>query len=88
MYKGFHNNNITGMDLCMQRPLLATCSHDDSTIRIWNYKNFECKLLRMFYFRVKEIGEKPLITLAFHPFGYFLGVGCVDKVRFFYVLSN
>ncbi len=54
VYKGFHNNSITGMDICEQRPLIATCSHDDSTIRIWNYKNFGCKLLRMFYFKVKE----------------------------------
>lgn len=54
LYKGFHNHPITGMDLCLQRPLLATCSHEDSTIRIWNYKNYGCKLLRMFYFRLKE----------------------------------
>lgn len=53
VYKGFHNNNITGMDICQQRPLLATCSNEDSTIRIWNYKNFDCKLLRMFYYRVR-----------------------------------
>ena len=52
LYKGFHNKPVTGMDICMQRPLLATVSHEDSTIRLWNYKNFGCKLLRMFYFRV------------------------------------
>ena len=76
------------MDVCLQRPLLATCSNEDSTIRIWNYKNFDCKLLRMFYFKVKEISAKPLITLAFHPFGYYMAVGCVDKLRLFYILSN
>lgn len=77
------------MDVCLQRPLLATCSHEDSTIRLWNYKSYGCKLLRMFYFRIKE-GEnnKPLITLSFHPCGYYLAVGCKDKLRFFYVLSN
>lgn len=100
MYKGFHNNPVTGMDVCLQRPLLATCSKEDSTIRLWNYKNYGCKLLRMFYFRIKDNsiasgngardgdGNKPLITLSFHPCGYYLAVGCTDKLRFFYVLSN
>lgn len=76
------------MDVCLQRPLLATCSHEDSTIRIWNYKNFGCKLLRMFYFRLKESDNKPLITLSFHPCGYYIAVGCKDKLRFFHVLNN
>ena len=26
LFKGFHNAPITGMDVCLQRPLLATCS--------------------------------------------------------------
>ncbi len=89
LYKGFHNHPVTGMDLCKQRPLVATCSQQDSTIRIWNYKNFSCKLLRMFYFKIKEEfdSDRPLITLAFHPSGYYLAVGCVDKLRFFHVLN-
>jgi cilia- and flagella-associated protein 57 len=89
LYKGFHNHRITGMDVCEQRPLVATCSQQDSTIRIWNYKNFSCKLLRMFYFKVREEFDcdRPLITLAFHPSGYYLAVGCVDKLRFFHVLN-
>lgn len=77
------------MDVCEQRPLVATCSQQDSTIRIWNYKNFGCKLLRMFYFKIREEfdSDRPLITLAFHPSGYYLAVGCVDKLRFFHVLN-
>ena len=81
------------MDVCLQRPLFATCSHHDSTIRIWNYKSFGCKLLRMFYFRLKENTQpnsenKPLLTLSLHPSGYYLAVGCTDKLRFFHILSN
>lgn len=90
IYKGFHNSPITGMDICEQRPLVATCSHLDSTVRIWNYKNYGCKLLRMFYFKMKEEfdSDKPLVTLAFHPSGYYLTVACIDKLRFFHVLNN
>lgn len=36
------------MDICLQRPLIATCSNFDSTIRIWNYINFRCELIRKF----------------------------------------
>lgn len=44
----------------------------------------------MFYFKMKEDldTDKPLLTLAFHPSGYYLAVGCVDKLRFFHVLNN
>ena len=89
LYKGFHNAAITGMDICDQRPLIATCSQNDSTIRVWNYRSFACKLLRMFYFKVKEEFDcdRPLLTLAFHPSGYYMAVGCVDKLRVFHVLN-
>ena len=44
----------------------------------------------MFYFKMKEEfdSDKPLLTLAFHPSGYYLAVGCIDKLRFFHVLNN
>lgn len=44
----------------------------------------------MFYFKMKEEfdSDKPLITLAFHPSGYYLAVACIDKLRFFHVLNN
>lgn len=44
----------------------------------------------MFYFKIKEDfdSDKPLITLTFHPSGYYLAVACVDKLRFFHVLNN
>lgn len=90
MYKGFHSAEITGMDICQQRPLFATVSREDSTIRVWNYKSFGCKLLRMFYFKIKGDNDedKPLITLSFHPSGYYMAVGCVDKLRIFHVMNN
>lgn len=43
----------------------------------------------MFYFKIKEEtdSDRPLITLAFHPSGYYLAVACTDKLRFFHVLN-
>lgn len=35
--KGFHSGAISCIDVAVQRPLVVTCSQEDSTIRIWNY---------------------------------------------------
>jgi len=41
IYGGFHSAPITGLDVCIQRPLIVTCSREDSTIRVWNYMSFK-----------------------------------------------
>ena len=89
--KGFHSGSINSMDIAFQRPLVATLSRDDGTIRIWNYITFQCELGRRFY--VKEEPEagnstKPLLTLALHPNGYFMCVGFIDKSRLFHIMHN
>ncbi len=33
----FHNGAINGMDICIRKPLIATCGVD-KTIKIWNYE--------------------------------------------------
>lgn len=91
LYNGFHFGGITALDVCLQRPLIATCSKTDSTIRIWNYMSFKCELARKFY-----VGEEsnsgdvsnPLLSMAFHPSGYYMAAGFTDKLRFFHVLAN
>lgn len=61
VYQGFHHGPITGLDICVQRPLVVTCSREDSTIRIWNYVNFKCELGRKFiYENTDESSVKPL----------------------------
>lgn len=39
--RGFHSGSISTIDVAIQRPILVTCSRDDSTIRIWNYFKYE-----------------------------------------------
>ena len=38
--EGFHSGPISSMDICTQRPLIATCCSVDSTIKIWNYSTY------------------------------------------------
>lgn len=91
LYNGFHFGSVTSLDVCLQRPLIATCSKHDSTIRIWNYINFKCELARKFYVgEESSAGEvsNPLLSMAFHPSGYYMAAGFTDKLRFFHVLAN
>ena len=34
--QSFHTENITGLDICLRKALVATCSAD-KTVRVWNY---------------------------------------------------
>lgn len=92
---GFHSGRVKEMDLATQRPLLATCSDVDHTLRIWNYHSMTCELAKKLYIvqsdaidtsQVSDI--KPLLSVAFHPSGYYLAISFVDKVRMFHLLLD
>ena len=68
----FHSKEIIGMDICVRKPLIATCSKDN-TIRLWNYTERKLELK----FKSPEINP---LSLAFHPSGLHLVVGCADKL--------
>ena len=83
------------MDVALQRPLLVTCSQQDASVRIWNYAAMKCELAKKLYVVDKDamdfVGEsmsKPLLSVAFHPSGYYLAIGFIDKVRIFHVLYD
>lgn len=71
--KGFHSGSISGLDVAIQRPIIVTCSRDDSTVRLWNYVSGQCELAREYYVLEDSHDRpmaKPLITVAMHPSGY------------------
>lgn len=35
----FHSSSVTGLDVCIRKPLIATCSLDRS-VRVWNYETW------------------------------------------------
>ena len=47
--KGFHVGAISGLDVAVQRPIIASCSREDSTIRLWNYDTGTCELAREYF---------------------------------------
>ncbi|NXN29526.1 CFA57 protein, partial [Nycticryphes semicollaris] len=72
-----HSASITGLDICIWKPILATCSLDRS-VRIWNYKMNTLELC-------KEYREEAY-TVSLHPTGLFCLVGFSDKLRFISLL--
>ena len=86
---GFHEGPISGMDVAVQRPLLVTCSYSDSSVRIWNYTTFKCEVAKKLSMEKETTGDvvnRPILSVAFHPSGYYLAIGFEDKVRIYHVL--
>lgn len=68
---------------------MITCSREDSTIRLWNYKTFSCEMARE-YFVLEDLAireaAKPLISVAMHPSGYYMAASFIDKIRIHHIL--
>ena len=76
---GFHHAAITGIDVCVRKPLLITCGAD-KTLRMWNYATKTCE-------QVKAFPDEPL-SVSLHPSGNHVLVGFSDKLRLFNVLMD
>jgi len=70
---------ITGMDVCVRKPLLVTCGLD-KTVRLWNYLENQSDLVKIF--------SEEAHSVSFHPSGLHLVVGFTDKLRFLNVLMD
>ena len=68
----FHHMVITGMDVCVRKPLVVTCGIDKS-VRVWNYIENTLELMKYF-------PEEPY-SVAIHPSGLTILVGFNDKLR-------
>jgi len=76
----FHASKaITGLDVCVRKPLFATCSKDN-TLRVWNYQLNELELCKHF--------PEDMFCVALHPSGLHLAVGFTDKLRIYHVLVD
>ncbi|KAF5888302.1 cilia- and flagella-associated protein 57, partial [Clarias magur] len=67
----FHSGIITGLSVCIRKPLIATCSTDRS-VRIWNYETSALELYKEF--------QEEVYCVALHPSGLFILAGFSDKL--------
>jgi WD40 repeat protein len=70
---------IVGLDVCYRKPLVVTCSKDNS-VRIWNFATMELELNKMF--------PEDTNCVAMHPAGLHIAVGFSDKLRIYHVLVD
>eukprot|EP00795_Rhopilema_esculentum_P004667 gene4667-20951_t len=77
--QSFHVAQITGLDVCIRKPLVATCGMDRS-IRIWNYETSSLELYKQF--------QEEAYSIALHPSGLFILVGFSDKLRLMNLLID
>ncbi|KAI9344641.1 quinon protein alcohol dehydrogenase-like superfamily [Obelidium mucronatum] len=75
----FHHGQITGMDTCIRKPLIATCSSDKS-VRVWNYLDSSSELVKYF--------AEEAYSVALHPSGLYILVGFSDKLRLMNLLID
>ncbi|KAG8132262.1 hypothetical protein E2320_010133 [Naja naja] len=74
-----HSSAVTGLDTCIRKPLVATCSLDKS-VRIWNYETNTLDLYKEY--------QEEAYALAFHPGGLCVLVGFADKLRLMNLLID
>ena len=75
----FHTGAVNGMDVCVRKPIIATCGAD-KTVRVWNYLDKTLEVCKVF-------SEEPY-SVALHPSGFHIVVGFSDKLRVFSLLME
>jgi WD40 repeat protein len=75
----FHIRNILGMDTCIKKKQVATCSYD-KTVRVWNYEHQTLEICEVF--------TEEAYSVAFHPSGFHILVGFSDKLRMMNVFQK
>jgi WD40 repeat protein len=76
---GFHHDEITAVDVCVQKPIIATGSMD-KTVRVWNYIRRRLEFSKQF--------DEEVLSLALHPTGLRMVVGFKSYMRMYNVLTN
>ena len=67
----FHSDSIEGMDTCINKPYLITCSKD-KTVRLWDYAARNHVISKSF--------EEELYSITYHPSGMHALVSTDDKI--------
>ena len=72
LISSFHSKPIFGLDFCIKKELVATCS-SDRTVRLWSYTT-----ANMFQSEICQAFDQEAHAIAFHPSGLQLVVGFSD----------
>ena len=68
----FHTESVEGLDVCINKPYVISCSKDKS-LRVWDYKK-RTQVIESLY-------DEEMYSVAFHPSGMHAIVSFVDKIK-------
>lgn len=75
----FHQGPINGMDLCVRKPLIATCG-SDKFIKVWNYEEKTLDINWSF--------SEEAQCISFHPSGFHLAAAFSDRLKLMNVCNH
>jgi WD40 repeat protein len=73
LISAFHFDSVEGLDVCINKPYLISCSKDKS-IKLWDLQSKTLAINKFF-----EEGE--MYSIAYHPSGMHAVVSFVDKIK-------
>ena len=76
----FHSGAITGLSICINKPLITTICHNDRTLCMWNYVNKSLELL-------VNLSDKPT-CITLHPTGLHCIVAYNENVHVYDILID
>jgi WD40 repeat protein len=78
----FHSRQVCGLDICLKKQLVATCSLD-KTIKVWSHST-----TNGFNLDINHEEEHQAYALAFHPSGFHLVVGFNQHISLMNIFQN
>ena len=78
----FHSRSINGMDTCIKKNIVATCSID-KTVKIWSYS-----INGSFNLEINQTFNDEAFCVAIHPSGFHLVVGFADGIRMMNIFKD
>ncbi len=80
MYDGTHSGPITDMDTCQRKPYLVTCSREDQSLRLWNYRTRVSVATKIF----TSESQRPM-SCSIDPMGNVILVCFPGRIQLFYI---
>ncbi len=75
----YHSDNVTSIDTCIRKTLVATCS-TDRTLTLWNYDKSSIEMCQYF--------DEDLLSVAMHPSGMYLLLATTNSLKYMSILTN
>eukprot|EP01028_Stygiella_incarcerata_P008462 TRINITY_DN368_c0_g3_i2.p1 TRINITY_DN368_c0_g3~~TRINITY_DN368_c0_g3_i2.p1 ORF type:complete len:1432 (+),score=421.85 TRINITY_DN368_c0_g3_i2:103-4398(+) len=79
--EGLQNGPVSDFDVCLQRPLLVTCSAEDPSIRVLDFEKRSIVLS-------KSLGFEQPSCISIHPMGFRILVGFPTHVAMYDILHQ